>query len=398
MPSDIKILLVDDQRENLVEYEGIIKQLTDHAVRAVDSSAEAIALCQKERFDVLLTDVRMPGKCGDEMFAEIKKSLPDIRCIVITGFAGQDAPIHFLKLGAHDFLFKAEFSAQTLLQAIDNQVQIVSLRRQTGVLQTRLAAFHKTIQEIMSTVQSVASLSRAPELATSLHNFADLAARMSQAPVAAVLLLEAGGQSLAARCAVGAEPNPTPIPLGRGFAGRVAQSGRLLALSRAEGGTWPGDEISGSVEAGRKSGLGVPLVAQNTCIGVLEIFDKERYEPQDIELLSRLGALCASTLDLLNATQMADNLLLRALKLATDAASGAPGQKGEAAQQALIGMAETVKQLDLVGSGERAAVLAAQIRELSRFGPPAMEFCEKLLANLLAMFKSQRESLPEIKM
>jgi hypothetical protein len=134
------------------------------------------------------------------------------------------------------------------------------------------------------------------------------------------------------------------------------------------------------------------------CRWWLEIFDKERYEPQDIELLSRLGALCASTLDLLNATQMADNLLLRALKLATDAAAGAPGQKGEAAQQALSGMAETVKQLDLVGSGERAAVLAAQIRELSRFGPPAMEFCEKLLANLLTMFKSQRESLPEIKM
>ncbi|MBI5820377.1 MAG: response regulator [Verrucomicrobia bacterium] len=397
MPSDIKILLVDDQRENLVEYEGIIKQLTDYPVRAVDSSAVAIELCKTEHFDVLLTDVRMPGKCGDEMFAEIQKFLPDIRCIVITGFAGQDAPIHFLKLGAHDFLFKAEFSAQTLLHAIDNQVQIINLRRRAGELQSQLATFQKTVQEIMSTVQSVTSLSRAPELMMSLHSFTELAVLMSQAPVAAVFLLEPDGQSLVARCAVGGEPNSTPIPLGRGFAGRIAQSGRLSALSRADGGTWPGDEVSGSVEAGRQSGLGVPLVAQNTCIGVLEVFDKERYEPQDIELLSRLGALCASTLDLVNATQMADNLLLRALKLATDAAASAPGKEGEAAKQALSGMAETVKQLDLVGSGERAAVLAGQIRELSEFGQPAMEFCEKLLANLLTMFKSQRESVPEIK-
>lgn len=398
MPSDIKILLVDDQRENLVEYEGIIQQLTDHTVRAVDSSAVAIDLCKKEHFDVLLTDVRMPGKCGDEMFAEIKKSLPGIRCIVITGFAGQDAPIHFLKLGAHDFLFKAEFSAQTLLHAIDSQVQIVHLRRQADELQAQLAAFHKAVQEIMATVQSVTSLSRAPELAMSLHRFAELAALMSRAPVAAVLLLEPDGRSLVARCAVGAEPDPTTIPLGRGLAGRVAQSGRLSALSRADGSAWPGDEVGGSVEAGRQSGLAVPLVAQNTCIGVLEVLDKARYEPEDIELLSRLGTLCASTLDLVNVTQMADHLLLRALKLATDAAAGAPGREGEVARQALSGMAATVKQLDLVGSGERAAALAAQIRELSRFGPPAMEFCEKLLANLLAMFKSQREALPEIKM
>jgi DNA-binding NarL/FixJ family response regulator len=398
MPGDIKILLVDDQRENLVEYEGIIRQLTDYDVRAVDSSAVAIALCGKERFDVLLTDVRMPGKCGDEMFAEIKKLLPDIRCIVITGFAGQEAPVHFLKLGAHDFLFKAEFSAETLLHAIDSQVQVIRLTRQAGELQRQLAVFHKAVQEIMSTVQSVTSLSRSPELAMSLRRFVELAALMSQAPVAAVLLLEPDGRSLVARCAVGAEPGAAAIPIGRGLAGRIAQSGRPSALCRADGGAWPGDEVGGSVEAGRQSGLGVPLVAQNTCIGVLEVFDKERYEPQDIEWLSRLGALCASTLDLVNATQMADNLLLRALKLATDAAASAPGKEGEVAKQALSGMAETVKQLDLVGSGERAAAIAAQIRELSAFGPPAMEFCEKLLANLLAMFKSQREAMPEIKM
>ncbi|MBI5396897.1 MAG: response regulator [Verrucomicrobia bacterium] len=398
MPNDIKILLVDDQRENLVEYEGIIKQLTDYPVRAMDNSAEAITLCQREHFDLLITDVRMPGKNGDEMFGEIKKFLPDIRCIVITGFPGQDAPVNFLKLGAHDFLFKAEFGPQTMLRAIDNQVQIINLRRQTSALQGQLSIFQKTIQEIMSTVQSVTRLSRAPELTMSLHSFAELAALISQAPAAAIFLLEPDGQSLIARCAVGAEPNATPVPIGKGLAGRVAQSGRLTALSRAEAGKWPGDEISGSVEAGRQSALGVPLVAQNTCIGVLELFDKPQFEPQDIEIASRLGALCASTLDLVNAAQMADNLLLRALKLATDAAAAEPGTAGDAAKHALSGMAEAVKQIDLVGSGGRATAIAEQIRQVSEFGPAAAEFCEKLLASFLTMLKSQREAVPEIKM
>jgi transcriptional regulator with GAF, ATPase, and Fis domain len=276
-------------------------------------------------------------------------------------------------------------------------VQIVNLRRQTAALQSQLAAFHKTVQEIMSTVQSVTRLSRAPELAMSLHSFAELAALVSQAPAAAIFLLEPDGRSLIARCAVGAEPNATPVPIGRGLAGRVAESGRLTALSRAEAGKWPGDEVSGSLEAGRQSALCVPLVAQNTCIGVLELFDKPGFEPQDIEQLSRLGALCASTLDLVNAAQMADNLLLRALKLATDAAAAKPGAAGDAAKQALSGMAEAVRQIDLVGSGGRATAIAEQIRQVSEFGPAAAEFCEKLIASLITMLKSQREALPEIK-
>ncbi|HPA19319.1 MAG TPA: response regulator [Verrucomicrobiae bacterium] len=397
MQSDLNVLLVDDQRENLVEYEGILRQLTDYSVRAVDSSAEAIELCRKEHFDVLVTDVRMPGKNGDEMYAEIKKILPEIRCIVITGFPGQDAPINFLKLGAHDFLFKAEFSPQTLLRSIDNQAQIVRLRHETDVLQGRLAHFHKTVQEIMSTVQSVTRLSRAPELTMSLHYFAELSALISGAPVVAIFLMEPDGSSLVARAAVGAEPNPTPVPLGRGLAGRVAQSARLTAQSRAESGGWPGDEVGGSLEEGRRSGLGIPLVAQGVCIGVLELFDKERFEPEDVELLSRLGALCSSTVDLVNAAQMADNLLLRALKLAAETASVETGGVGEAPKDVFSGMAETVKQIDLVGSGGRATALAEQIRRVCEFGQPAAEFCERILAGLLAMLQSQREAVPEIR-
>ncbi|MBM3888346.1 MAG: response regulator [Verrucomicrobia bacterium] len=397
MPSDIKVLLVDDQRENLVEYEGMLKELTDYHVRAVDNSAEAIAIAQREPFDVLITDVRMPGKNGDEMFAEIKKVQPDIRCIVITGFPGQDAPINFLKLGAHDFLFKAEFSAQTMLHAVDNQVQIVRLRRQTAEMQKQLTAFQKTIQEIMATVQSVTRLTRAPELQMSLHSFTETAAMILHAPAAAIFLMEPDSQNLVARCAVGAPPNETPVPVGRGFAGRIAQAGRVRALSRAEAGSWPGDEVAGSVEAGRKSALGVPLIAQNVCIGVMEVFDKPEFGPQDVELLSRLAGLCASTLDLINATQMADNLLVRALKLAAGAETAGAGQPAEAAKAALNGMAETVKQIDLVGSSGRAATIADQIRQLSAYGPEAAAFCEKLLADLLEMFKAQRESLPDIK-
>jgi outer membrane biogenesis lipoprotein LolB len=102
-------------------------------------------------------------------------------------------------------------------------------------------------------------------------------------------------------------------------------------------------------------------------------------------------------LDLFNATQMADVLLLRALKLAADAEQAGAPQSSQAAKQAWSGMAETVRQIDLVGSGGRAAAIAEQIRQLSEFGPEVKDFAEKLLANLLAMLRAQRGAAMEIK-
>jgi hypothetical protein len=155
--------------------------------------------------------------------------------------------------------------------------------------------------------------------------------------------------------------------------------------------------VPGSIEAGRQSVLSVPLVSQNVCVGVLEVFDKPRFEQQDIEVLSRLGAIGATVLDLFNATQLADALLLRALKLATDAEQTGSAQSSQTAKQALSDIAETVRQMDRVGSGERAWAIADQIRQLSEFGPEVKEFAEKLLADLLAMLRVQRQAAMEIK-
>jgi DNA-binding NarL/FixJ family response regulator len=392
-----KILLVDDQHDNLVEYENILKKrLPNYHICSADGSARAIELCKKERFDVLVTDVRMPGMNGDKMFAEIKKFLPDIRCIVITGFPGQDAPVNFLRLGAHDILFKAEFHPQTLVRSVENQAHIVELRNHAEELQQQLAAFHKAIQEIMGTVQSVAQLSRAPDLMQSLRDFTEMAAVLSDAPVAAIFLPEPKGGALEVRCVVGADAPFPSIPLGLGFAGRTAQSGCVGAYARTSEGTWPGDEVSSSIEAGRQSVLSVPLVAQNVCIGVLEVFDKKRFEQRDVEILTRLGVIGATALDLFNATQVADSLLLRALKLATDARQGGSAQSADVAKQALEGMTETIREIDLVGSGERASVIVEQIRRISEFGPTAEEYAGKILTDLLGLLRAQHEAIPEI--
>ena len=92
-----------------------------------------------------------------------------------------------------------------------------------------------------------------------------------------------------------------------------------------------------------------------------------------------------------------DDELVAAIARDHIASAGGAAQTGDAAKQALSGIAETMKQIDLVGSSSRAATIAEQIRQLSSYGPEVSAFCEKLLADVLEMFRSQRESVPDIK-
>lgn len=388
MPKQIRVLVVDDEAGILNEIRYALTSLTDYAVHVVPSSVDAIKLCAQESFDVLITDVRMPHMDGDNMFAEIKKILPGIRCIVMTAFAGDNAPVNFLKLGAHDFLYKP-FVSRDIISSIDNQVQIIKLRWQADELQRQLMTFHTAIQEIMSSVQSVAQLSRAPELLMALNNFTDLATTLCGAPAATIFLFEADGRGLSPRCMVGLDGSFPAIPIGKGIAGRTAQAGCMNVFARDVGGTWPGDEISGSIEMNRSSVLSVPLIARSICIGVLEVFDKPRFEQRDMEMITQLGVIASANLDLFNATQMADNLLLHALKLATDAEQVGSQQASDAARKALCGMAETIRDIDLVGSGKRASSIVEQIRQFTAYGPAAEECAENLLSNVLAMLRLQ---------
>ncbi len=390
MSDRTRVLIVDDQPDNLVEYELILKSMTDYDVVSLESPIQAIELCRRESFDVLITDVRMPGKNGDEMFSEIKKLLPGIRCIVITGFPSQEAPVNFLKLGAHDFLYKAEFDPRTLVESVRGQAELVELQRHAERLQRRLSLFHESIQEIMNTVQSVAQLSRVPELKASLRQFAELATKLTGAPAAVIFVFERETGLLTPTCATGIDPVSTSIPAGKGFAGRAAASGRLSAYVKSGNDAWPGDEVPGSAEAGRRSVLVAPLLADDTSIGVLELLDKERFEQRDIELISMLGSVCAATLALFNANQMADSLLLRALKLATEAAGEDASNRGDLARVAFDDIAGAIGDIDLTGKGRRTSELVEALRAISEFGPEAEESLGQILDGVLRMLKAGR--------
>lgn len=114
------ILVVEDDlnmQELIVEYledEGYMSQ-------GASSSADALSLASKFQFDLVVTDVRMAGVDGVDGFVLLKKKLPDLKCVVITGYADTDAPARAIKIEIDDYLHKP-FKLDDLLTVVERVV------------------------------------------------------------------------------------------------------------------------------------------------------------------------------------------------------------------------------------------------------------------------------------
>jgi len=79
---------------------------------------EAIEKCVKSSFDLLVTDVRLPGVDGVEVVQKLKELQPWLKSIVITGYASEDTPVRAIRLNIDDYLFKP-FSLKYFLRSVD---------------------------------------------------------------------------------------------------------------------------------------------------------------------------------------------------------------------------------------------------------------------------------------
>jgi DNA-binding NtrC family response regulator len=98
------ILIVDDEaivRESLKDW------LKDaYEVATAETGEEALELLEKRDFDVLIVDVRLPGKNGIKVLREVKEVKPHIKSIVITAYPSVELAVEAMKVGAVDYLIK----------------------------------------------------------------------------------------------------------------------------------------------------------------------------------------------------------------------------------------------------------------------------------------------------
>ncbi len=100
-----KILIVDDE-EGMRKL--LARVLIKHGYDAViaGSGEEALALVETDTFDLIITDIKMPGMDGLELLNEIKSFDPDLPIIVITAYGTVESAVQALRAGAYDYITK----------------------------------------------------------------------------------------------------------------------------------------------------------------------------------------------------------------------------------------------------------------------------------------------------
>lgn len=116
MTDKLKILIVDDEDSLRLSLASIL-ELEGYEVETAEDGYKAIELAKKKDFNILFSDIRMPGITGNETFREIKKFKPDIIGVMMTAYALNDLIIDALNAGAFACLSKP-FEIETVLSTI----------------------------------------------------------------------------------------------------------------------------------------------------------------------------------------------------------------------------------------------------------------------------------------
>jgi len=116
------ILIVDDEPDVRLL---LTREINDrgHEVVAVTDSAQAIEEMSRGNFDVVLTDLRMPGMDGMALTEWIKRTRPDTEVIVMTGYGSSDITTMVEWLGACDYLRKPFGEIDLVTSSIDRAIQ-----------------------------------------------------------------------------------------------------------------------------------------------------------------------------------------------------------------------------------------------------------------------------------
>jgi DNA-binding NtrC family response regulator len=136
LPRKAHLLLVDDDPNTLASLSRAFR-LAGHEATVCDNAARAVELIRTESFDVILSDVVMPGKSGLELLEDLKKAGMKTPIVLISGQANIEMAVKATKLGALDFLEKP-LSTDKLLVTVENALRLSRLEDENRELRHRL--------------------------------------------------------------------------------------------------------------------------------------------------------------------------------------------------------------------------------------------------------------------
>jgi DNA-binding NtrC family response regulator len=129
------VLVVDDEKNMRLSLQTVLGD-ENYAVRAVESAEEGLALLEREKFLLLITDAHLTGMSGYELLARVRKAWPALPVLMITAYATPKLAVEAIKAGAIDYLSKP-FEPEELLHAVARCAERYKLLRENAALRAR---------------------------------------------------------------------------------------------------------------------------------------------------------------------------------------------------------------------------------------------------------------------
>ena len=326
-----RVLVVDDEPGVLHVCRRAFRRL-GYDPETASSTEEALELLSREQFDLLVTDIMMPGITGLELLARALELQPHLAAIVITGFGTIELAIKALRAGARDFVVKP-FSVPDLRDAAEHALTQARLARESGRLRALLPLLNLTRQTLRD-VDRAALLSR----------IVDIAVAESRSHGGGLVAMDGESERWRLWAVRGVLPDPLPDLGSLAELARATEQVQVLEL----GGDLPLELEKGMQQAGLGTTLLVPLRAPSRFVGVLILTNKGNhasFPEADLGMLSILGSQAAALLE--NARLVAE---LETWNRELEARVAERTQELEAAQAELL-RAERLATIGALGAG-----------------------------------------------
>ncbi len=161
-----KILIVDDEL-SMREFLTILLEREGHQPIAAENAEVALSLLDTQIFDLVLSDVNMPGLDGIGLLERIKLKFPDTAVLMITAFSSAERAVEAMKFGAYDYITKP-FKVDELKILVKNAIEKQHLIRENLQLKQQVEGRNRfsgligksnIMQEIFSLIEKVAASS-----------------------------------------------------------------------------------------------------------------------------------------------------------------------------------------------------------------------------------------------
>src|SRR5579872_5250571 len=160
MAAKAHLLIVDDEANTLASLSRAFR-LAGHEATVCDNAAKALDLAKSQAFDLILSDVVMPGRDGLALLEDLRAQGVTTPVVMMSGQAHIEMAVRATRLGALDFLEKP-VSTERLLLSVDNVLKLQRLESENRQLRQRLGKHEivwtsEVMKKVMAQVERVAA-------------------------------------------------------------------------------------------------------------------------------------------------------------------------------------------------------------------------------------------------